>query len=112
MRLALLAPSANMHLASLEGVLATEGRCLYVVPIERELSRSQPAFQMAGVSWDARTQTLRAAGATFRAGQRVVLGGGYPPNPDALAWRQGPDPSCDASNLFVVGSIESSSAQP
>jgi len=105
-RLALLDPSANMHMARLEGVLAAEGPCLYVKPPEKGRSRSLPAFQIAAVGWNDRAQTLEVGGVTFRVGQRVVLGGGYAPNPAALQWRQRPDPSCDASNLFVAGSIE------
>lgn len=105
-RLALLEPSANMSMARLEGVLAREGSCLYVVRPQKGLGRSMPAFQIAAVEWDDQENALRVEGATFRMGQRVVLGGGFPPNPGALPWRQRPDPACDASNLFMAGSIE------
>jgi hypothetical protein len=48
----------------------------------------------------------------FASGERVVLGGGHPPTRGGLRWVQRPDPSCDASDLFVAGSIEAAQEKP
>jgi hypothetical protein len=58
------------------------------------------------VRWDADTRTLRVGDKVFAQGQRIVLGGGEPANPDALNWVHPPDPACDASHLFVVGMVD------
>ena len=105
-RLALLEPSANMLMASLEGTLRVEGRCLYIVGTDGAKHRTLPAFHIDSIRWDAATRTLRTASAVIAEGQRVFLGGGEVPSRSTLKWVQPPDPSCDASNLFVTGTIE------
>jgi hypothetical protein len=105
-RLALLQPSANTDLAALEGSLHAEGRCLYIVGSDKTKNRTLPAFALADVRWDERTQSLRVGNRNFAQDQRVVLGGGEPSNHSALKWLQRPDPSCDSSDLFVVGTID------
>lgn len=111
-RLALLQPSADTDMAALEGFLHSEGPCLYIVGNDKSRGRTLPAFSLVGVRWDAGTQTLRVGDAIFAQGQRVVLGGGKPANPGALKWVQRPDSSCDASDLFVVGTIDPAKAPP
>ncbi len=105
-RLALLQPSADTDMAALEGFLHSEGPCLYIVGDDKAKNRTLPAFALAGVRWDAGTQTLRVDDKVFAQGQRIVLGGGEPANPAALNWVQRPDPGCDASDLFVVGTVD------
>jgi hypothetical protein len=95
-----------MDMAALEGFLHSEGPCLYIVGNDKTKNRTLPAFSLSGVRWDETTQTLRVGDAAFAQGQRVVLGGGEPANPAALNWVQRPDPACDASDLFVVGTID------
>jgi hypothetical protein len=105
-RLVLLEPSSDMLLAALEGVLHTEGPCLYIVGDNKREGRSLPAFHIPDIRWDPGTQTLRVGSVVYSNGQRVVLGGGYPPTLNGLKRVQRRDPSCDASQLFVTGSIE------
>lgn len=105
-RLALLEPSNDMFLASLEGVLHAEGRCLYVVGTDRKRSRTLPAFHIADMIWDSGTRTLKANGRVFAQGERVLLTGGSPPTTAGFRWVQRPDPSCDSSDIFVTGAIE------
>lgn len=105
-RLALLQPSPDTDMAALEGFLHAEGPCLYIVGNDRTRSRTLPAFSFSDISWDDATGALRARGADFADGQRVLLTGGTPPQSDRLRWVQPPDPSCDASDLFVVGAID------
>lgn len=111
-RLALLQPSGDTDLAALEGFLHSDGPCLYVVGEDKRKSRTLPAFSLSGVRWDEATRTLRVGNAAYSQGQRVVLGGGEPANPAALNWVQRPDPSCDASDLFVVGTIDAAKPSP
>jgi hypothetical protein len=111
-RLALLQPGADTDLAALEGSLHAEGRCLYVVGNDTTRNRTLPAFAVEGVRWDSGTKTLRVRDLVFAQGQRIVLGGGEPANAGALAWVQRPDPSCDASDLFVVGTIDPAKGSP
>jgi hypothetical protein len=106
-RLALLEPGGDTDLARLEGILSVDGRCLYIAGNDKTKNRTLPAFALAGVRWDSGTRTLRAGDKVFAQGQRIVLGGGEPANPAALNWLQRPDPSCDASDLFVVGTVDS-----
>lgn len=105
-RLALLEPGGDTDLARLEGVLSVDDRCLYVIGNDKTKNRTLPAFALAGVRWDAGTRTLRVGEKVFAQGQRIVLGGGEPANPTALTWVQRPDPACDASDLFVVGTVD------
>lgn len=100
-----------MFLAALEGFLHAEGPCLYIVGTDKTRSRTLPAFHMADVRWDPATETLRVGSTAYSNGQRVVLGGGHPTVRDGLEWVQRPDPSCDASDLFVAGSIEAAKGQ-
>jgi hypothetical protein len=93
-------------MAALEGFLHSEGPCLYIVGKDKTRGRTLPAFSLSGLRWDESTQTLQAGGTVFALGQKVLLGGGEPGNPAALNWLQRPDPSCDASDLFVAGTIE------
>lgn len=95
-----------MDMAALEGFLHAEGPCLYIVGTDERPIRTLPAFHVPDIRWDPGTQTLRVGRRVYSNGQRVVLGGGYPPAPERLEWVQRPDPSCDASDLFVTGSIE------
>jgi hypothetical protein len=104
-RLALLRPSGDMLMASLEGTLQAEGPCLYIVGAGEKASRTLPAFHIAGLRWDPATRKLHAGRATLLLGQRVILGGGEPADPGKLDWVQAPDPSCDTSHLFMAGSI-------
>lgn len=106
-RLALLEPGGDTDLARVDGTLHVDGRCLYIVGNDQTKNRTMPAFALAQVSWEAGTQTLRVGDKVFAQGQRIVLGGGEPANPAALDWVQRPDPECDASDLFVVGTIDS-----
>jgi hypothetical protein len=105
-RLALLNPSGDTDLAALEGFLHFDGPCLYVVGNDKSKNRTLPAFALSSVRWDEGSRTLRVGEAAYSQGQRVVLGGGEPANPAALNWLQRPDASCDASDLFVVGTID------
>ena len=109
-RLALIQPSVDSFLGSLEGVLRTEGPCLYVVEDGRAQSRTMPAFAVVGARWDSASRTLRVGNSAFEDGQRVLLVGGRPPSEAGLRWLQAPDESCDASDLFVASSIEPSQA--
>jgi len=104
-RLALLPPGGDTDMAGLEGVLRPDGPCLYVIRNDPPGSRTLPAFALSDVRWDAETETLRAGGTVIAKGQRILLTGGEPHNPAALQWIQRPDPSCDASDLFVAGMI-------
>ena len=110
-RLALLEPSRVMDMAALEGFLHVEGPCLYIVGIDNRRSRTLPAFHIADIRWDAGTEMLRVGSKAYSNGQRVLLGGGHPTTGEGLKWVQRPDPSCDASDLFVAGSIEAATAQ-
>jgi hypothetical protein len=101
-----------MFMAALEGFLQAEGPCLYVVGIDKRRNRSLPAFHIRDVRWDPGTQTLRVRDKVLANGQRVVLGGGHPPTHDGLQWVQRPDSSCDASDLFVTGSIDPAKEEP
>lgn len=112
MRLALLQPSGDTLMAALEGVLHAEGRCLYIVGDDPERNRTLPAFHIAGMRWDEASRTLRVRDKSFALGERVVLGGGHVPNHPALDWVQRPDPSCDASHLFMAGTIDPAKAPP
>jgi hypothetical protein len=105
--LALLHASADTDLAALEGVLHVEGRCLYIVGNDKTKNKTLPAFALEGVRWDSRTKTLQVRDTAFAPGERIILGGGEPANPASLSWVQRPDPSCDSSDLFVVGTIDS-----
>lgn len=105
-RLALLQPSGDTNMAALEGVLLVEGSCLYVTGTEERGRRTMPAFSFSDVRWDANAGLLKAGDVNIYGGQRVRLTGGTPPDMAALEWVQRPDPSCDASDLFVTGVIE------
>jgi hypothetical protein len=111
-RLALLRPSGHTDLAALEGTLHAEGGCLYIVGSDKTRNRTLPAFALEGVRWDEPAKTLHVRDATFAQGQRIVLGGGEPADPAALRWVQRPDPSCDASDLFVAGTIDPATTPP
>ena len=111
-RLALLQPSPDTDMAALEGVLHVEGPCLYIVGNDRIRSRTLPAFSFSDVRWDSGTQSLHARGAAFANGQRVLLTGSKPADPARLRWAQRPDPSCDASDLYVVGAIDPAPGRP
>lgn len=110
--LALLPPSGDTLMAALEGVLHAEGRCLYIVGDDPKRNRTLPAFHIADIKWDEASRTLRVRDKVFVSGQRVVLGGGQVANPAALDWVQRPDPSCDASDLFMAGTIDPAEAGP
>jgi hypothetical protein len=111
-RLALLPPSGDTDMAALEGALHADGRCLYIVGNDKTKNRTLPAFALEGVRWDEDSRTLRVRDSEFTLGQRVLLGGGEPANPAALRWVQRPDPSCDASDLFVVGTVDPATPSP
>ena len=111
-RLALLQPGPDTDMAALEGVLHVEGPCLYVVGNDKTRSRTLPAFSFSDVRWDSGTRSLQARGAAFANGQRVLLTGSTPADPARLRWAQRPDPSCDASDLYVVGAIDPAPGRP
>ena len=111
-RLALLEPSDDMFLAALEGILQAEGRCLYIVGRDKKRSRTLPAFHIAGIGWDSGARTLKVNGRVFAQGDRVLLTGGRPPTTAGFRWVQRPDPSCDASDIFVTGAIEPAKGRP
>jgi hypothetical protein len=99
-------------MAALEGYLHFEGACLYIVGNNKAEGRTLPAFSFSDVRWDPNSRTLLARGAAFADGQRVLLTGGAPPNLFGLRWVQRPDPTCDASELFVVGAIDPVAVPP
>ena len=111
-RLALLEPSDDMFLAALEGILHAEGECLYIVGTDKKRSRTLPAFHIADIGWDSGARTLKVNGRVFAQGDRVLLTGGRPPTTAGFRWVQRPDPSCDASDIFVTGAIEPARDRP
>ncbi|HWT13842.1 MAG TPA: hypothetical protein VN231_13900 [Allosphingosinicella sp.] len=104
-RLALLAPSPETHLAALEGFLHVEGKCLYVAGPGGSGPKTLPAFSFPA-RWDAEHHRLLAPGGAFTDGQRVRLGGSEATDRGLLSWVQRADPSCADASIFVAGMIE------
>jgi hypothetical protein len=111
-RLALLEPSSEMLMGSLEGTLQAQGKCLYIVESGTGQRRTLPAFHLVDLRWSEATRTLHAGASALKEGQHVILGGGEVADSSALRWLQPPDPSCDASRLFMAGQIEPAPQQP
>src|SRR6187549_3961628 len=68
-------PGAGADEALLEGRLALENGCLYVVRSDAE--RTLPVFPSALASWDAATQTLTYNGETYAVGDEIAAAGGW-----------------------------------
>jgi hypothetical protein len=98
--------------ASLTGTLQREGSCLYV---SREgssaMSKDTPgyferyfvAFAAEGTSWNESAQSLRIPGKTLKVGEQIRVGGSEVAANRKIEWVRQPDPSCDVSHIWSVG---------
>lgn len=102
-QLALLPPSAESDAAASGGVLTIDGRCLYAVAPNGR--RMLLAFMTSKTRWDG--DVLRVGDRSFPPGRTVSLGGSEYTGPrSALPWVAPPDPSCDATHIWLTGSID------
>jgi hypothetical protein len=87
--------------ARIDGVLSRVGGCL-VVAIDGG-TRLHPVFPAAKAQWNSATGTLSLAGAQYRLGDRITLGGGGVASPSAYRGEAGVEIApCEVSDLWVV----------
>lgn len=87
--------------ARLDGVLAAVGGCL-VVETDGGV-RVHPVFPAGKAQWNPTTGTLRFAGADYRPGDRITLGGGGVASSTAYGGEAGVEIApCAVSDLWVV----------
>jgi hypothetical protein len=87
--------------ARLEGVLSRLGGCIVVTPGNGR--PVHPVFPAGKAQWDEASGTLRLAGKTYRAGDRIVLGGGGITSPSVFLRESGVQVvSCPVNDYWVV----------
>ncbi|MFW2513226.1 hypothetical protein ACNI3K_05560 [Demequina sp. SO4-13] len=76
--------------ALLEGELALEDGCVYVVSSDG--LRTLPVFPVDRVGWDADAETLTYGGAEFEMGDAIAAGGGWTAPPESAIIPDGCEP--------------------
>lgn len=95
--------SPEGHGALLQGKLAMDGYCLYVISEGGE--RWLAAFPWPGTSWNSENLSVQVRDKALRVGATSRFAGGESKGPGGVAWVQAPGAECDESKIWFVTSL-------